>query len=58
MLRHDSNKVAMLKKLEQAYQEALRYSLRYHSRWDRLDEAAARLREFVQEQEIAQTKAA
>ncbi len=49
---------AVYRELKREYERALRYSLRYSGRWDRLDEAAERLRAFVKEDANFQQKAA
>ena len=46
------------KELEAMYEKALRYALLYNRGWEQLDEAATRLRAFIQEQEAASTQAA
>ena len=58
MVRRDAVAEATLKELETDYEKALRYALRYDSRWDRLEEAGKRLRTFIRQQQDAEARAA
>ena len=58
MIRNEPTVEAARKELEQAYEKALRYALRYNSRWDRLEEAGERLRAFTREQQAKTERAA
>lgn len=58
MIHHDDYLEATQRELEAAYERALRYALRYRTRWDRVDEAAEKLRAFMREQERVTATAA
>ncbi|MBI4220521.1 MAG: hypothetical protein HY682_10280 [Chloroflexi bacterium] len=58
MLTRETTLDARQRELEKVYEEAFRYAMTYHTGWDQVEKAAARLRAFMAEQGMRKAIAA